>query len=444
MNLANRLRRWPWADQAVVLLHAATTGVLVVAFTWLAEYASEAHKAARTMSSWAAYAALAWTPLCTVAILWWTRRHAPGAAGSGIPQVMLALDRDLEGPALKAFVSLRLSLQKIALVSAGLFAGLSIGREGPTVQVGAGVMLHARRWLSAKSPIDGHDLMVAGAAAGIAAAFNTPLGGIVFAIEQLTRRRGMAHSSLVIAAIVLSGLVAVSVLGNDTYFGRLQVQGLSWSLVGPGLAVSLASGLAGGIFSRLIVESMNAGPQPVLRWRAAHPYRFAAIGGLLVALMGLVTGGLTSGAGYLPTRAMLEGSSDVPGTYTLLKFCATWISAWTGVPAGVFAPSLSIGAGIGHDVAVVIGVPSEARIALIALGMVGFLAATTQGPITSFIIVMEMVAGQSMVLSLMASALVASGVSRLLTRGAMYAELADRLAATAPPSASGEEPARRH
>ena len=86
-------------------------------------------------------------------------------------------------------VSLRVSLHKIGLVSGGLLAGLSIGREGPTVQVGAGVMVGARRWLSPQSGIDAHDLMVAGAAAGIAAAFNTPLGGIVFALEQLTRRR---------------------------------------------------------------------------------------------------------------------------------------------------------------------------------------------------------------------------------------------------------------
>jgi H+/Cl- antiporter ClcA len=109
--------------------------------------------------------------------------------------------------------------------------------------------------------------------------------------------------------------------------------------------------------------------------------------------------------------------------FTLLKFCATWLSAWTGVPAGVFAPSLTIGASIGHDVAVLAGVGSEAAIPLIALGMVGFLAATTQGPITAFIIVMEMVSGHTMVLSLMACALVASAVARLLTLP-MYGELA--------------------
>jgi H+/Cl- antiporter ClcA len=89
----------------------------------------------------------------------------------------------------------------------------------------------------------------------------------------------------------------------------------------------------------------------------------------------------------------------------------------------VFAPSLAIGAGIGHDVAMLAGLDRQAAIPLIALGMAGFLAAATGGPITAFIIVMEMVSGQAMVLSLMACALLASGVARLVTRP-MYEELA--------------------
>jgi H+/Cl- antiporter ClcA len=155
-----------------------------------------------------------------------------------------------------------------------------------------------------------------------------------------------------------------------------------------------------------------------------------------VAVIGIVTGGATAGAGYAPTRALLEGQAELPGVYTLLKFCATWLSAWTGVPAGMFAPALSIGAGIGHDVALLTGLSREAAIPLIALGMVGFLAASTQGPITAFIIVMEMVAGHGMVLSLMACALLASGISRVLAPP-MYTELAALLPFPAPPAPPG-------
>lgn len=428
-----------WLDRTVVLAFAVATGLLVVGFTLLAEAAGHAFQRLAQSGGAMRYAPLLWTPLLTVALLWWTRRFAPGAMGSGIPQVVRALDDNLQPPQRAWLVSLRLSLHKVGLVSGGLLAGLSIGREGPTVQVGAGVMASARRWLSPNSPIDQNDLMVAGAAAGIAAAFNTPLGGIVFALEQLSRRRGLAHSSLVIACIVLAGLVAVSVFGNETYFGRLRVQELGLNLLLPGLLVALVAGLAGGVFVRLMVASARGLPDRYSRWRREHPFRFAAGCALGVAVIGIVTGGATAGAGHLPTRALLEGQAELPGVYTLLKFCATWLSAWTGVPAGVFAPSLAIGAGIGNDVALLAGLSHEAAIPLIALGMAAFLSATTLGPVTAFIIVMEMVSGHAMVLSLMASALLASGVSRLISPP-MYTELAALLPVPAAAPAAPASP----
>ena len=338
-----------WFDQALILAYAGATGLVVVAFTLLAEAASHGFASLSRWGAFGPYLPLLWTPVLVVVLLKWTLLYAPAASGSGIPQVVRALDDDLSPAQQSWFVSLKVSLHKIVLVSGGLLAGLSIGREGPTVQVGAGVMVHARRWLSPRSSIDAHDLMVAGAAAGIAAAFNTPLGGIVFALEQLSRRRGMSHSALVISSIVLAGLVAVSVFGNETYFGSLRVQSLTWSLLGPGMLVALVTGLAGGMFSRLVVASVRRLPGRLGRWRERHPLRFAAGCALAVAVIGMVSGGATAGAGYAPTRALLEGTAgDLPGVYTVLKFSATWLSAWTGLPAGVFAPSLAIGAGIGQ------------------------------------------------------------------------------------------------
>jgi len=433
-----------WVDRAVVLAYAVMTGLVVVAFTLLAEVASEGFALACSAGLWLS---LLWTPLLTVAVLWWTRRFAPGAQGSGIPQVVAALDDTLPQRQRSLLVSLKLSLHKVGLVSGGLLAGLSIGREGPTVQVGAGIMQNAQRWLSPRAGLDAHDLMVAGAAAGIAAAFNTPLGGVVFALEQLSRRRSMSQSGLVIISIVLAGLVAVSFFGNHSYFGEIRVPALGWSLLGPGLLVAIASGLAGGLFSRLLVESARELPDRFSRWRSHYPLRFAAGCGFVVALIGLVSQGATAGAGYAPTRALLEGEGELPAIYTILKFCATWISAWSGVPAGVFAPALAIGAGIGHDIALLTNVVGDAAMPLIACGMVGFLAASTQGPLTAFIIVMEMVSGHEMVLSLMATALLASALAQWLTRpmydelAAMFIGLSAKLATAAgPPDSAPPEP----
>jgi H+/Cl- antiporter ClcA len=420
-----------WFDRAVVLAFAAWTGAAVVAFAWMADHAIALNSAVRSTGTWTGeLAALLLAPAGTLAILWWTRRFVPAAAGSGIPQVIRALDEDWPSRARASLVSTRLALHKIGLVSAGLAAGLSIGREGPTVQIGAGLMVGARRFLSRRSDLDEHDLMTAGAAAGIAAAFNTPLGGIVFALEQLTRRRGLTHTSLVISAIVLAGLVAVAVHGNETHFGRIQVPGLEWSLLGPGLVVALGAGVFGGLFARLLIVGARRLPGRLQAWREAHPYRFAAVCATAVGVIGWITAGQTAGTGYAPTRALLEGQAELHALYTPLKLAATWLSALTGVPAGVFAPALAVGAGWGHDVAMLFGVEPGQGVALAVLGMVGFLAATTQTPITAFIIVMEMVAGQTMVLSLMACALLSTGVSRWIS-GSVYVELARLIVAPA-------------
>ena len=235
-----------WADRAVVLGYAMLTGGIVVAFTLLGEWASDAFHQVGRATPLGPWLTLLWTPAIAVAVLWLTRRYVPGAAGSGIPAVIAALDDRLPEERRPRFVSLRLAMHKIGLVSGSLLAGLSVGREGPTVQVGAGVMLHAQRWLSPRAGIDAHDLMVAGAAAGIAAAFNTPLGGLIFALEQLSRRRQATHSATVLISIVLAGLVAVSVFGNVSHFGQLRVQQIGLNLLGPGLLVALTAGLAGG------------------------------------------------------------------------------------------------------------------------------------------------------------------------------------------------------
>lgn len=422
-----------WWSRAVVVGMAAIAGLVVVGFTWLAEEALELFRFFNAKAWWFT---LLWTPLCAAVLVWLTRRYAIGAAGSGIPQVMAALDPSVGAGQRSLYVSLKLSAAKIVLTAGGLLGGLSLGREGPSVQIAAGVMLAARRWLPQQSLVSPHSLLVAGGAAGIAAAFNTPLAGVMFAIEELSRSPEQRNSGLIVAGIVLAGMMAVSIHGNATHFGVIHPGPIGLALALPGLLVTLVAGVAGGLFARLLLASTRGNPLGRLSaWRKGRPVLFAAACGLIVAVIGVASHGATFGSGTVATRAMLDGAADVPAAFVAFKYVATWLTVWSGVPAGIFAPSLAIGAGIGHDIALLLHYPHAP--ALIALGMVGFLAAATQTPLTAFIIVMEMVDGHGMVLSLMACAVVASTVSRVLSEplyGALAQLQLQRLPRTAQPA----------
>ena len=385
-----------WIDRIVVGLFALLAGLSVVLFTLVADAAERWFKA--TQHDWAWWPLL-WTPMLTALIVWATTRFAPGAGGSGPPQALAALDPRLDAPSRSALVSIRISLAKALAVAGGLLAG---------------------------------------PAAGIAAAFNTPLGGIVFAIEELSRKLETRSSGLMLGAIVMAGLVAVAAFGNLSYFGRIRIERVEWGVLLPGLTLALVCGLAGGLFARLLIVSLFGGTDRFSAYRRQHPIRFAAACGLAVAVIGLVTQATAVGGGHAHTRTLLAGESpDAPLLWTLLKFVATWLSAWSGVPGGLFTPSLSIGASLGHDVAQLLA--PEYTTVLIALGMAGFLGAMTQTPITAMIIVMEMVDGYAMVLGLMACALLASLVSRMVSRP-LYATIADQLVARLAPDATARTP----
>ena len=149
---------------------------------------------------------------------------------------------------------------------------------------------------------------------------------------------------------------------------------------------------------------------------------FAGICGVLVAMLGWWGGGLSYGSGYSITSQLVSGEIVMPWHAPLSRFFATLVSYYSGIPGGIFAPSLAVGAALGSNLAQFLGVPFE-TIPIIALCMAGFLAAVTQAPITSAIIVMEMIDGHEMVISLMAVSLIAKAVSSRLSPE-LYQQLA--------------------
>ena len=359
--------------------------------------------------------ALVVTPLGFGIAVWLARNVFPNSQGSGIPQVIAA--RKIEDKAQRsALVSLRVSFGKIVVMMLGLLCGASIGREGPTVQVGASIMYFIGR----TSPIVyQQNLLLAGAAAGIAAAFNTPLAGIVFGIEELSRAFEAKASGLVIGCIIAAGVTSLGLLGDYTYFGTTSDTmplGTAWLAV-PVCAV--VGGGLGGLFSRTVLYCLASDPRKGLRrLTTAYPIAFAVLCGLGVALVGQLGAHASFGTGYEQARKILHGEGSFTLLYMPLKFLATLFSAVSGIPGGLFAPSLSVGAGLGAEFHAIF--PSIPIGALVLVGMASYLTGVVQTPITSFVIVSEMTQDHGMVIPLMVAALIADAVSRVVCKDGIY------------------------
>lgn len=423
-----------WGARAIIWVSAVGVGLAAVVFATLTEDATRLFTENATAHPWLPFIL---TPAAAVGLLWLTRRYFAGAEGSGIPQVIAEMERPHNLP-WRPLISLRIAAGKLLLGVTAVGAGFSFGREGPTVQIGACLMASIARFLPAGLQLNRRHLVVAGGAAGLAAAFNAPLAGIIFAIEELSRGIESRMSGIIITAIVLSGVVAQAWLGNRNYFGQVTVIGEASEIVESIIVCAIVTGLAGGLFARMLLMSAGGWRGRVGDFKRDHPYRFAAACGLLIAAIGWASGGLSWCGGYDETRALLEGRDPLPWFFGPGKFIATVVSYMTGLPGGIFAPSLAIGAGLGQDLVPLLW-QNAFPTTIIVLCMVGFLAAATQAPITSFIIVMEMVDGYSLVIGMMATALIASGISRAVSRP-LYPTLAEMMIARQRTTAAPPEP----
>ncbi len=141
-----------------------------------------------------------------------------------------------------------------------------------------------------------------------------------------------------------------------------------------------------------------------------------------MALCGIASAGSTFGTGYAQARALIDGSPAPPASFGALKFLATLFSSVSGVPGGIFSPSLAVGAGMGANIAPFF--PGVALGAIVLLAMVSYFSGVVQAPITAFVIVSEMTNDHAMVVPLMAAAVIASAVSRLISPEGVYHALA--------------------
>ncbi len=257
----------------------------------------------------------------------------------------------------KNVLSIPIAFAKIALTAIGLASGASGGREGPTIQVGASLMLQISRIFHMNTALSERSMTLAGGAAGIAA-----------------------------------GITSIALVGNSPYFGHSLVMldiGRGWFAVG---VIGLLGGLLGGLFSRLLVTASQRGlPGAVGRLARRRPVAFATCCGLALACIGLASGNTTYGTGYNEARALLGGET-LSHAFFPLKILAPAVSYLSGIPGGLFSPSLSSGAGLGATVANFL--PDTPANACILLGMAAYFTGIVQSPITVAVIVMEMTRNQ--------------------------------------------------
>jgi len=403
-----------WQRRAIFLLGGIAVGAAAVALAQLADLAQIAFSA---LVSKFRYASLVVTPLGFALSVFLTNRFFRNAQGSGIPQAIAA--RHLtDQTARESLVSLRIAAGKTILTLFGLLCGASVGREGPTVQIGASIMFALGRFSPRRQP----GLILAGAAAGVAAAFNTPLAGIVFGIEEMSRAFETRTSSLIVGAVIAAGLTSLALMGNYTYFGTSPMglrNGIDWIAVP---LCGVVGGLAGGLFSRILIAMAQGFSNPMGRTIKRYPLGFAVICGFAAAICGLASDGMIYGTGYSQVKAALESGSQLPASFSVLKFLATTLASVSGMPGGIFAPSLAVGAGLGSNIASLFhGAPLAA---IMLLGMVSYFAGVVQAPITAFVIVTEMTDNHAMVVPLMAAALIAHASSRLICKEGVYHALA--------------------
>jgi H+/Cl- antiporter ClcA len=364
------------------------------------------------------YLPLLITPFSFVLLYWLADKIFPGTSGSGIPHAIVALTSNTKQR--NTLLSLRVLIGKLILTIGGFLSGASVGREGPTVLVGSTIMylltkinLNRFRLEQVK-----RSLIIAGGAAGIAAAFFTPLAGIVFAIEEHSKTYEVKLTKILITVIMLSGFICVFFFKNKQYFSDSQGQFITlidWLSIP---VCGILGGLIGGGFSRLLVTAN----QYIRQFQFRQRLIIAFIMGLLVVITALIAGGTTYGSSYSEANNLITHSSNIPVAFGLLKLFATLATYLSGICGGILAPTLATGAGIGSLVTYLF--PHTSYSIIIILTMVSYFTGVVRSPITCFVIVLEMTGRYDMTIQLMAATILAEYTSSLITPKPLYEALA--------------------
>ncbi len=396
------------------------TGLFAVLYTKLFGWAEDLSRQFIAVYKW--WLLLA-GPACFLIGFFIIKRFSSYARGSGIPQVMAALEMPAKTPkkTLNKLVGVRVIVVKVLSSLFMVMGGAAIGREGPTIQIAGSIFRKINQWIPESWPkISRRTMIMTGAAAGLAAAFNTPLGGIVFAVEELTSTHIRFFRTAIFSAVIISGLTAQGLLGPYLYLGYPKVSNPSVYIFVGIIVVAAVAGIGGSIMCSLILK--------LFAWKrkftATQQYLYVGVCALVMAATALFINPEVLWSGKEVMNGLLFSSDKQQEWYLpLLRIAGPVISFSTGGAGGVFAPALSAGASIGGFISQCFHLTSVNTNLLILSGMVGFLTGVTRSPFTSAILVLEMTDRHSVIFHLMLAALVANLVSLLIDKHSFYDHL---------------------
>ncbi|MFM9873235.1 MAG: H(+)/Cl(-) exchange transporter ClcA [Fimbriimonadaceae bacterium] len=352
-----------------------------------------------------------------------TQKLAPEAAGSGIPHTKLVLMN------LRKIVPARLIPVKVGGGLLAIASGMSLGREGPTVQIGAALGQLVAQIL--KAPRRSYaPLIASGSGAGLAAAFNAPLAGFLFVMEELKREMSPLTYGTALVASVAAVAVKRLILGQTPTFILQQANFVPLPALLVVIVLGVLGGLLGIVFNKGILKALD------FRDKINLP-RFV-YGGLVGLFAGicLVFIPAATGGGHATAEKLLKGTFESPhllaflATILLFKFFLTIFSFSSGNPGGIFAPILVLGAVLGYGVGTVANglfptlgvVPSV----FAAIGMAAVLASTVRAPLTGVVLIFEMTAEYRLLFALLLGAFIAYIIAESLKDHPIYEALLDR------------------
>jgi H+/Cl- antiporter ClcA len=399
------------------------TGIIAVLYTKLFGLAEGTLQSILHWHQWTLFIV---TPLCFFIAWLIVQYFAPNAKGSGIPQVMAAIDLATPkyGHKIPKLLSLRIMVTKIASSLMMVLGGGAIGREGPTIQIAGSVFSVIHKWIPKSWPrLSNQSFLLTGAAAGLAAAFNTPLGGVVFAVEELAKIHIRYFRTPLFTAVIIAGLTAQAFLGPYLYLGYPEVNKTTSFIFLGVAATAIISGMLGAFMCKIILRLM--------KWKRSFSKTssilFIVIAGLLIAgIAYFLNDGILGSGKTLMNSVLFTDSKHSSWDTVLARIFGPVLCFNTGAAGGVFAPSLAAGASIGAFISDLSSIAGADANLLILSGMVGFLTGVTRTPFTSAILVLEMTDRHGVIFHLMLAAMLSNMAAFLVDKHSFYEQLKKR------------------